>query len=80
MLVKALSYLVEVYGTDCLAAGEEVDRELIAKFIEITVRSSTRERWDHVKQQQQSLLHSRLIAGFLLQPNSICFGMSYPRT
>ena len=59
MLVKALSYLGEVYGTDCLAAGEEVDHELIVKFIEITVRSSTRERWKHVKQQQQSSLHSR---------------------
>lgn len=80
MLVKALRYLGEVYGTDCVAEGEEVDRELIAKFIEITVRSSTRERREHVKQQQQSLLHSRLVAGFLLQPNSICFGMSYPRT
>lgn len=50
MLVKALSYLGEVYGTDGLAAGEEVDHELIAKFIEITVRSSTREWWEHVKQ------------------------------
>lgn len=58
MLVKALRYLGEVYGTDCAAAGEEVDRELIAKFIEITVRSSTHERREHVKQQQQSLLHS----------------------
>ena len=46
------------FQTDCLAAGEEVDHELIAKFIEITVRSSTRERWQHVKQQQQSSLHA----------------------